>query len=114
MAALKHNGFEVARLKKVEPMDDGIGESAVEYSIRSTGWVLRKAYWIRPDGTKAAGHWTRLKRFPTETSTLSQWARHMVETREFAYVEGGPDDVLRTQSTLARKRIAGPYEEVSA
>ena len=107
MAALKHNGMEVARLQKTIEADDGVGQYQYTYSVRDTGWILKKGLWVRPDGTRSSGHWVRWRRYKPfdvkSTQTLAMRVRHLIDNMAYEFVTGSMSDVVAAQDALVRK-----------
>lgn len=95
MAALKNNGTELCRLRRVQ-QPSLPGELALEHvvSVRSNGWILKKARLAGETG----GEWKRWMKFTPMndrvTATLVQQVRWFVEHRGFEFEAGNYADVL--------------------
>ena len=93
MAALKKNGTELMRLRRVD--DVGIGLEIV-ISVRSNGWLLRSGRWLGP--FKENHKWTRWVRFKpfdeNTTGTMPKQVQYLLNDRGYVAVKGTLDDVI--------------------
>jgi len=100
MAALKKNGTELMRLRRVD--DTGIGNADLEIviSVRSNGWLLKSSRWLMgPKQPFKYNHqwkqWVRFRPFDEKTtSTMPQQVQYLLNDRGYVAVKGTLDDVI--------------------
>jgi hypothetical protein len=96
MAALKKNGTELMRLRRVD--DTGIGNADLEIviSVRSNGWLLKSSRWLGPfKENHQWKQWVRFKPFDEKTtSTMPQQVQYLLNDRGYVAVKGTLDDVI--------------------
>ena len=100
MAALKKNGKELMRLRRVCKSDDYPDDLEVVVSVRSNGWMLKSSRWLMgPKQPFKYNHqwkyWLRFSPFDENaTSTMPAQVQYMLHLRGYVAVKGTLDDVI--------------------
>ena len=71
MATLRANGTELVRLEKVLALSEGL-KCLETHTLMSSGWILQKSKFIRPDGSHRSTGYTRHGKIKADR-TQDQW-----------------------------------------
>jgi hypothetical protein len=112
MAALKNNGYECLRLRKLHDFEDNLGTLRNEtvISFRSNGHALRASRSMGEDGKwNGSRTWKRWLKWPSSqsTTTPSLQARYMIE-RGWEIESGSIGALTDAYHVLCNKLKRGP------